>query len=47
MGHKWSYASPQEILLEIGDTNPFYTGLDWEELGAQGVRTQEQEVAHA
>jgi NADH-quinone oxidoreductase subunit G len=47
MGHKWSYASPQDVLLEIADTNPLYTGLDWEELGTQGVRTQEQEVAHA
>jgi len=47
MGHKWSYASPQDVLLEIARINPFYTGLDWEELGAQGVRTQEQEVAHA
>ena len=47
MGHKWSYAGPQDVLLEIADTNPFYSGLDWEELGTQGVRTQEQEGAHA
>jgi NADH-quinone oxidoreductase subunit G len=47
LGQKWSYNSPQEVLLEIADTNPFYTGLTWEDLGAQGVRTQEQEVAHA
>ncbi len=47
MGAKWSYASPKQILLEIAEENPFYTGLDWEELGAQGVRTQEQEVARA
>src|SRR5256886_11482613 len=47
MGHKWSYASPQEILLEIADGNPFYAGLTWEDLRPRGVRTQEQEVAHA
>ena len=47
MGIRWSYASPKAILLEIAEENPFYTGLDWEELGAQGVRTQEQEVARA
>ena len=47
MGAKWSYASPKQILLEIAEENPFYTGLDWVELGAQGVRTQEQEVARA
>jgi len=47
MGHKWSYASPQEVLLEIAAENPFYAGLTWEELRPHGVRTQEQEVAHA
>ena len=47
MGHKWSYASPQEILLEIAAGNPFYAGLTWEDLRPRGVRTQEQEVAHA
>ncbi len=47
MGRKWSYTSPQDILLEIAESNPLYAGLDWEELGKQGVRTQEQEVAHA
>ena len=46
LGHKWNYASPQEILLEIAGTNPFYVGLTWEGLRPQGVRTQEQEVAH-
>jgi predicted molibdopterin-dependent oxidoreductase YjgC len=46
LGHKWNYASPQEILLEIAQTNPFYAGLTWEGLRPQGVRTQEQEVAH-
>ena len=46
LGHKWNYSSPQEILLEIADTNPFYAGLTWEGLRPQGVRTQEQEVAH-
>ncbi len=47
LGQKWSYNTPQEVLLEIAATNPFYAGLTWEGLGAQGVRTQEQEVAHA
>jgi NADH-quinone oxidoreductase subunit G len=47
LGRKWNYASPQEVLLEIAAENPFYAGLDWEELGKQGVRTQEQEVTHA
>jgi len=47
LGQKWNYNSPQEVLLEIADTNPFYAGLTWEALGAHGVRTQEQEVAHA
>jgi len=46
-GQKWTYNSPQEVLLEIAATNPFYAGLTWEGLGTQGVRTQEQEVAHA
>jgi NADH-quinone oxidoreductase subunit G len=43
LGQKWNYNSPQEVLLEIAATNPFYAGLTWESLGAQGVRTQEQE----
>ncbi|HLQ30821.1 MAG TPA: NADH-quinone oxidoreductase subunit NuoG [Ktedonobacteraceae bacterium] len=47
LGHKWSYTSPKEVLLEIAAHNPFYAGLDWEVLGLQGVRTQEQEVARA
>jgi len=47
MGHKWRYASPQEVLLEIAQDNPFYAGLTWEDLGEQGVRAQEQEAAHA
>ncbi len=47
LGHKWHYTSPQEILLEIAGTNPFYSGLTWEDLRPQGIRTQEQEVAHA
>jgi NADH-quinone oxidoreductase subunit G len=46
MGHSWNYASPRDVLLEIADSNGFYTGLSWEELGLQGVRTQEKEVAH-
>ena len=47
LGQKWSYHSPQEIFKEIAAHNPLYSGLTWEDLGAQGVRTQEQEVAHA
>ncbi len=54
LGNKWSYSGPQDVLAEIAETNPFYTGLTWEALGLQGVRTQErigttgeQEVAHA
>jgi predicted molibdopterin-dependent oxidoreductase YjgC len=47
LGHRWSYDSPQDVLLEIAAANPFYSGLTWEDLGAQGVRTQEEEVAHA
>ena len=47
MGQNWEYASPRDILLEIADSNPFYAGLTWEDLAAQSVRTQEQEVAHA
>ncbi|HVB75653.1 MAG TPA: NADH-quinone oxidoreductase subunit NuoG [Ktedonobacteraceae bacterium] len=47
LGQKWNYAGPQDVLLEIAATNPFYSGLTWEDLGAQGVRTQEQEVVHA
>lgn len=47
LGKPWSYHSSRDILLEIADSNPFYVGLTWEDLGEQGVRTQEQEVAHA
>ncbi|QBD80181.1 NADH dehydrogenase (quinone) subunit G [Ktedonosporobacter rubrisoli] len=47
LGKDWSYDSPQEILDEIAASNSFYAGLTWEDLGMQGVRTQEQEVAHA
>ncbi len=46
MGQNWNYASPRDILLEIAESNPFYAGLIWEDLAAQSVRTQEQEVAH-
>ncbi len=46
MGEQWTYASPRDIFLEIADTNPFYAGLTWEDLGLQGIRTQEQEVDH-
>jgi NADH-quinone oxidoreductase subunit G len=45
LGMKWSYNNPQDVLLEIAATNPFYAGLTWEGLGAQGLRTQEQEVS--
>ncbi|GCE10730.1 NADH-quinone oxidoreductase subunit NuoG [Tengunoibacter tsumagoiensis] len=47
LGQDWSYDSPREILLEIAESNPFYTGLTWEDLAEQSVRTQEQEVARA
>jgi len=47
LGKPWSYSGPRDILLEIADSNPFYAGLTWEDLGEQGVRTHEQEVAHA
>jgi predicted molibdopterin-dependent oxidoreductase YjgC len=47
LGQNWNYASPRDILLEIAESNPFYSGLTWEDLGEQGVRTQEQEVARA
>jgi len=47
LGHKWTYSSPREVFDEIAVHNPLYSGLTWEDLGAQGVRTQEQEVAHA
>ncbi len=48
MGMRWDYAGPQDILLEIADSNPFYAGLTWENLGKQGVRDiEEQEVARA
>ncbi len=47
LGQKWNYDCPQDVLLEIAASNPFYSGLTWEDLGAQGVRMQEQEVAHA
>jgi NADH-quinone oxidoreductase subunit G len=46
-GQTWNYASPRDILLEIADSNPFYTDLTWEDLGLQGVRAQEKEAAHA
>lgn len=42
LGQKWTYSRPQDVLLEIAASNPFYSGLTWERLGAQGVRTQEQ-----
>jgi NADH-quinone oxidoreductase subunit G len=46
LGHKWTYTGPRDVLAEIAEQNPFYNGLTWEGLGAQGVRTCEQEVAH-
>ncbi len=47
LGESWTYASPRDIFREIADNNPFYAGLTMEDLGLQGIRTQEQEVAHA
>ncbi len=47
LGHKWAYTSPKDVFKELAEHNPLYSGLIWEDLGAQGVRTQEQEVAHA
>lgn len=49
LGQEWNYASARDILLEIAASNPFYSGLTWEDLGLHGVRlsTQEVEVAHA
>jgi NADH-quinone oxidoreductase subunit G len=46
MGEQWTYASPRDIFLEIAESNPCYAGLTWEDLGLQGIRTQEREVAH-
>jgi NADH-quinone oxidoreductase subunit G len=47
LGEKWTYTSPQDVLKEIAASNALYNGLTWEELGSQGVRSHEQEVAHA
>jgi NADH-quinone oxidoreductase subunit G len=47
LGQSWSYSSPRAVLQEIAANNPFYAGLSWEDLGLQGVRIQEQEVARA
>jgi NADH-quinone oxidoreductase subunit G len=47
LGANWDYAGPADILREIAATNPFYAGLTYEDLGLQGVRTLEQEVARA
>ena len=47
LGENWEYAGPADILREIAATNPFYAGLTYEDLGLQGVRTLEQEVARA
>ncbi|MDQ6659961.1 MAG: molybdopterin-dependent oxidoreductase, partial [Chloroflexota bacterium] len=47
LGHNWNYSSPQDVLLEIAERNSLYVGLDWIELGKQGVRILEREVAHA
>ncbi len=41
LGQKWSYNSPQDVLLEIVANNPLYAGMTWDELGAQGLRLQE------
>lgn len=48
LGTTWDYETPADILHEIAESNPFYAGLEWEDLGKQGVRiTHEQEVARA
>jgi NADH-quinone oxidoreductase subunit G len=47
LGQPWSYQGPEDVFSEIAAHNPFYHGLSWEELGLQGVRTTEVEVAHA
>jgi NADH-quinone oxidoreductase subunit G len=47
LGQSWTYASPRDIFDEIADNNSFYAGLTYEDLGLQGARTQEQEVARA
>ncbi len=47
LGQKWTYNGPGDVLKEIAEHNPFYRNLSWEDLGAQGVRTSEQEAAHA
>lgn len=47
LGDRWNYNSPQDVLKEIAAHQPLYSGLTWESLGAQGVRTREQEAAHA
>lgn len=41
LGQKWAYRGPRDIFAEIAASNPFYRGLTWEDLGAQGVRTGE------
>jgi NADH-quinone oxidoreductase subunit G len=46
-GQRWNYSTPRDIFQEIADIHPFYSDLMWEDLGMQGIRTQEQEVAHA
>ena len=48
LGTTWDYETPADVLHEIAENNPFYAGLEWEDLGKQGVRiTQVQEVARA
>jgi predicted molibdopterin-dependent oxidoreductase YjgC len=47
LGHNWEYTSPADVLLEIAASNSFYRDLTVEDLGRQGIRTQEQEVSHA
>jgi NADH-quinone oxidoreductase subunit G len=47
LGQKWSYNGPRDVLKEIAANNPFYRGLTWEDLGAQSVRTFEQEEVEA
>ncbi|EFH87702.1 NADH-quinone oxidoreductase subunit NuoG [Ktedonobacter racemifer] len=47
LGADWNYMHPRDIFDEIAEHNPFYAGLAHEDLGMQGVRSLEQEVAHA
>ncbi|MBE3559159.1 MAG: NADH-quinone oxidoreductase subunit NuoG [Ktedonobacteraceae bacterium] len=47
LGKDWDYSEPEDVFHEITASNPLYSGLTLESLGLQGMRAQEQEVAHA